>query len=144
MTNAEKFAADQAQAKADIAQAKANAAPVPTYPSFYPSPVVEPVPVPDVPFAVMSDDIFTLVDTNNDGHFDKVVVSRVDKVALAAKAANVAKYAPYHEGVTDVSDAAYRAHRGQSTEEVAAAQASAVAKFQSEYAGEIPPVVPAK
>ena len=129
MTNAEKFAADQAQVNADIAAAQAKATVAP---------------VPDVPFAVMSDDIFTLVDTNNDGHFDKVVVSRVDKVALAAKAANVAKYAPYHEGVTDVSDAAYRAHRGQSTEEVAAAQASAVAKFQSEYAGEIPPVVPAK
>src|ERR1035437_3177454 len=129
MTNAEKFAADQAQVNADIAAAQAKATVAP---------------VPDVPFAVMSDDIFTLVDTNNDGHFDKVVVSRVDKVALAAKAALIAKYAPYHEGVTDVSDAAYRAHRGQSVEEVAAAQASAVAKFQSEYAGEIPPVVPAK
>jgi hypothetical protein len=139
MTNAEKFAADQA------AQVKADAAAAAYVPPYVPS-VVEPVPVvfdPSVPFAVMSDDVFSLVDSNNDGHFDKVVVSRVDKVAQAAKAAHVAKYAPYHAGIAGTREAAYRAHSGQSVENVAAAQESAVAQFNADYAGEIP-VPPAK
>src|ERR1035437_3304178 len=81
--------------------------------------------------------------SNNEGHFDKVVVSRVDKVAQAAKAAHVAKYAPYHAAVATTREAAYRAHSGQSVENVAAAQESAVAQFNADYAGEIP-VPPAK
>src|ERR1035437_4551804 len=134
MTNAEKFAADQV-----AAQARANAVvePVPYYAPPVVDPVVEPVPVSNVPFAVMSDDIFHLVDTNNDGRFDTVIVKRVSS-ADAAKVVDAAKYASYHAGIAAVSEAAYRAHRGSSTVEVEAAQNIAVAKFKSEYTGEVP------